>query len=139
MWLIPTKKEINKSFDKIKSHFSELVAQSLDNRILIEENKSNIVSRKEIELMIREAILNIKESTPRTKTRTPRTSLRKKAEKILNKVEIMQEIKSLINKGLSTNEVYNIIVLEKQLIKKTCFFKYIKIVREQTPRTPRTH
>ena len=141
MWLIPTKKELKKHFNKIKKEISELTTQSSNNRVLIESNKEKInelVSKKEVDLMIREAILKVRESSPRTTPQTPRTPMRKKADKILNKVEIMQEMSSMLQKGLSTTEIHNIIVNEKMLVKKTCFFKYLKVVRDQTARTPRT-
>ena len=100
--------------------------------------KDKVVSKKEIDLMIREAVVKIKEETPRSISQSPQTAIRRKANKILNRVEIMQEMASLLQKGLSTTEMYNIIVNEKMLIKKTCFFKYIKIIRAQTPQTPRS-
>ncbi len=136
-WLLTKKhfkkesNKISKSFDKVDKALTELTSQSLNNRIQIDSNKESIVSRHEIDLMIRERMLELREPTSRT-TRTKETNLRKKANKILDKVEIMREMASLLQKGLSTTEIQNIIVNEKSLIKKTCFFKYIKLVREQT-------
>ena len=126
LWF-PTKKEVKKEFIKIKNSFKKR-----DSKILALEKNLNDL-KKEIEL-----IYKLREPTPRTLERTPQTAIRRKANKILNKVEIMQEINSLLKKGLSTTEIYEIIVNQKALIKKTCFFKYIKVVREQSARTLRT-
>ena len=130
MFWLATKKGVKKSFKKLKEEIKEL--------------KQDIISKKEVDLMIREAILKvqsqavspsltIREQTPRSS----RTPLRKKADKLLNKVEIMREIGSLLQNGHSTTEIHNIIVNEKALIKKTCFYKYLSKVREQSARTPR--
>ena len=109
-----------------------------DNRIIeafnkvkkdIEQIDKQIVSKKEIELMIRESLLEVR---PRTSPRTsPRTYIRKRADKLLDQVEVCSEIRSLLQRGLSTVEMYNIIVLEKTLVKKTCFYKYLKVARER--------
>ena len=88
--------------------------------------------------MIREAFdrerLKVRETTPQT----PRTIKRKKADRLLDKAEIMAEIGSMLQKGLSTEEIYDNIVNVKGYCKKTCFYKYLKKVREQIARTPRT-
>ena len=135
-WLLTKKtfkkesNKISKSFDKVDKALTDLTSQSINNRVLIDSNKESIVSRHEIDLMIRERMLELREYTSQT-PRTQETNLRKKANKILDKAEIMREMASLLQKGLSTTEIQNIIVNDKCLIKKTCFFKYIKLVREQ--------
>ena len=129
-WLL-TKKQFRKESKKISQSFlqhnnsiAELTSQSLNNRILIENLEKRLTERMD-------RLCELRELTPRT-PRTKTTNLRKKANKILDKAEICSEIASLLQKGLSTTEIQNIIVNEKSLIKKTCFFKYIKLVREQT-------
>ena len=138
MFWFPTKKEIKKEFKKIANSFKK---RDQD----IEELKKDIVSKKEIDLMIREAVLKIRENsarTPQTSQRTPNSKIRKRANKILNKAEIMHEIGSMLQKGLPTEEIHHNIVDVQGLCKKTCFYKYLKIVRgkirEQAPQTPRT-
>ena len=64
--------------------------------------------------------------------------MRKRADKMLDKVEIMREIGSMEQKGLSTEEMHNNIVNSKQLCKKTCFYKYLKQFRNQHARTTQT-
>ena len=133
MWLIfNLKKEFKKisnSFNKFRKEISELTTLSQSNQESIKE----LISKKEVDLMIREAILRVQSTPFREPIRTtPRTPMRKKADKILNKVEIMREIASLLQKGLSTEDIHNNIVNVKMLCKKTCFYKYLKEVREQS-------
>ena len=107
------------------------VNENLINNLLLRDDP---ISEREVRVLIKERMLNVREPIKII----PRTKIRKKADKILNKAEIMSEIASMLQKGLSTVEMYNIVVLEKSLIKKTCFYKYLKEVREQLARTPRT-
>ncbi|KKK55639.1 hypothetical protein LCGC14_3072530 [marine sediment metagenome] len=141
-WWFATKKELRKFGSKIKADITELVSQGLNNRVLIEELREQVVSKKEIELMIREGILEVREPTPqtsRTTTRTsPQTNKRKKANKLLDKMEIMAEIASMEETGTATSDIFNEIVTMRGLCRKTCFYKYLKIVRGQAARTPRT-
>ena len=110
------------------------------------EMKDEMVSKREVELMIGERMLELHTETtqtPRTSPQTtsqttPQTYKRRKADILFNKVEIMQEIASLEELGQSTTEMYDTIVHVKQLCKKSCFFKYLKMVREQMIQTPRT-
>ena len=87
--------------------------------------------------MIREAVLNIREVNPRS-PREETTKIRKKVNRLLNKAEIMQEIRDMEQQGLSTMEMSDIIIDEKQMCRKSCFFKYLKIVRNKTLQTPQT-
>jgi len=112
----------------------------------IEGIREGVVSKKEIELMIREAILQVREVSPRNPRTKTRTKLRKKADKFLDKAEILNEMRLLLDNQHTTTEIFDIIVREKELIKKTCFFKYLKEinnspheVREQIKTTPRTN
>lgn len=123
MWIIPTKKEVKKEFKKISNSFKEL--------------KKELVSKKEIELMIRETTLKhyeLRELSPRT----TQTKYHRKAKIIADKVHLVNEIKRLLNMNMTTREIYDLIVIDNNLCKKTCFFKYLKIVREQSLRTSRT-
>ena len=122
MWFFE-KKKVRKSFKKIRNQIKHL--------------QKNSVNKKQVEKMIKEA-LQTPRINPRLIEQAPQTAIRRKANKILNRVEIMQEMSSLLKQGLSTGEILQIIVNEKMLIKKTCFFKYMKIIREQSARTPQT-
>ena len=134
MFWIVTKKWIKKELKKIADSFKKRDDD-------IKELKDIVVSKDMIKLMIENEILKINKVREPIR-HTPRTSMRKKADKILNKAEIMHEIGSLLKKGLSTTEIHHIIVNKKAYCKKTCFYKYIKIFREKehelrepTPRT----
>lgn len=127
--------KLKKEFKKIAESFKRKDDILLELKEEIKDIKNQILSKKEIELMIRESLLDFREHIPRT----PRTSpMRKKANKILDKVEVMQEIASHLQNGLSTTEMYKLIVKEKKLCKKTCFYNYLNKVRKNFPRTPRT-
>jgi len=138
VWFFPTKKEVKKEFKKIFDSFKKRDLRIDNQDKNINELKEQIVSKDMIKLMIENEILKVREVSVRTSRTTPRTAIRKKADKLLNKAEICSEIASMLQKGLNTNEVHHQIVEVKMLCKKTCFFKYLKIVREQIARTPRT-
>ncbi len=127
MFWIKTIKQIKKELKKIAEAF-----RFRDEKIFNNQERINRLEGALAILMSKSAVVHEQPA------RTPPTAIRRRANKILNKVEIMQEMASLLHQGLSTTEIHNIIVNEKALIKKTCFFKYIKIVREQSARTPRT-
>ncbi|MBA7617558.1 hypothetical protein ES703_24873 [subsurface metagenome] len=125
---------LNNSFSNVRSEIADLKKGESDQDKKLAEFKDNIVPKAEIKLMIENEILNVQGHTPQT----PRTPMRKKADKLLNKAEIMHEIGSMLLKGLSTTEACNQLVNIKQLCRKSCFFKYLKIVREKGLQTPRT-
>lgn len=144
MWFWPNKKEIKKSFSKIKSSITELTSQSFKQQILIEKNKEDIVSRKEIDLMIREAILKV-QSAPNT---APNSELLTEPikEKHFDKVVLLnanktrpdiikQAIRGLLEKGLRTTDIFNIIVTEKKIVGKTQFYHYLTLIKSEL-RTP---
>ncbi len=134
MWLIfNLRKEFKKLNDENIIIKRDLRAnEELVNNLL---SRDDPISEREVKVLIKEEMLQVREPIKII----PRTKKRIKADKILNKIEIMQEIASMLQKGLSTAEIHNIVVLQKSLIKKTCFYKYLKEVREQLTRTPRTN
>ncbi len=120
MFGILTKKQAEKEFCKIAQSFKDI--------------KEYVVSKSEIDLMIENKILKLREVIPQT----PQTPLRKRANKILDKAEIMQEINSMLQQGLSTSEAQHQIIDIKGMCRKSCFFKYLKIVRNKSLQTMRT-
>ena len=121
------KKAIDFVFKDIQSNKEEIKGNSkeiLDLKLQLSEMKG-IVST-----------LEVREATPRSPNEP--TKYHKKAKQFADKVEIVNEIKALLNKGLSTTEIYDEIVSNKGLCGKTCFYKYLKKVRSLSPRTPRT-
>ncbi len=110
-------KDININKNNISTHSKDII----DMRLLVAELKGMI--------KVREQVANSPQTT---------SNYHKKAKKIADKVQILAEMKKLINKDFSTQEMYNSVVLDKGLCRKTCFYKYLKIIREQELRTSQT-
>ncbi len=124
---------------KLRRSFTKRDKILQENKIDVIQLKEKIVSKLDIRLMIIDEVraeIKRESRTPRT---IARTSQRKRVDKKLDKIEIMQEIGSMLQKGLSTTEIYNVLVIQKAIIKKTCFYKYLKEVRKHIARTPRTN
>lgn len=130
-WLLKRNKFLKRVFSKIKRDMKELTNQSLINKTLIERNKEDIKELRDM-IKVRE---QVRELTPQI---TPRTNIEKKIKKRLDNAKLMKAIHSCIKEGYSTNQIKEDIMTRFK-IKKTCFFKYLKLVREQirelTPRT----
>ncbi len=141
MWWLVTKKQIKAELRKIVNSFRQSKKDIKDLGHELATLKDTQISKREIDLMIREAMLKTPESafhTPQTTSQTPqrtpsRTLIRKKADRLLDKAEIMAEIRSMLEKGHTTTEAYDQIVSIRGLCRKTCFFKYLKEVRNQKP------
>ena len=147
MWLIPTKKEVKKEFDKISKGFKER-----DNKIeklqqKLNEIEQKIILKKEIELMIKEYALSVKSEpnykpnselsrTKPNQTNYERVMIRKA---IKSRPEALkQAIRGHLERGLRTTDIYNLIVLEKKLISKTQFYHYLGLVRTELRTKDRT-
>ena len=143
MFWFTTKKQIKKSFNKIKKHITELTSQSLNNRVLIEDNKEKLkllISKKEIDLMIREAILKVQSAPYSAPKSEPKAELIKESnfERVMVKKAkktrpdmLKTAIRGLTAKGLRTTEMFNIIVLEKKMCGKTQFYHYLSIIKSE--------
>lgn len=113
-------KKLTRSFNKIYQRV-----------VILEKEK---ITKQDIEELINKRINELREQTPRT----PRTKIRRKAERLVNRVELIAEIKEMIKNGFATTEIYNVIVEQKKMCEKTCFYKHLKGVRKLIARTPRT-
>ena len=135
MWFFPTKKEVKKEFEKIFKAFKKRDDD-------IEDIKKDLVSKKEIELMIKEAVIDLKlqfgqysepksehRSEPNKKGHFERVMI-KKANKTRPEV-IKQAIRGLLDRDLKTTDIYNTIVNEKKLCGKTQFYHYLSLVRSE--------
>lgn len=142
MFGLLSKKELKKSFDKIKSHITELTSQYLNNRVKIEKNKDDIISNKEKIARLEGAlsvILNNNQKSQVSKSQPVSYSLKKSQgnieTKVINKIRrskkslIMAEIEKL-SPSLSVIEIYEIIVLEKGLCSKASFYRYIASLKK---------
>jgi|TARA_R100000501_G_C2588097_1_gene89025 hypothetical protein len=127
---------LKESFKAVKQDNEKRDSNTLN---LIDKNKENITNNS-LEIAKLKGIIEtlkvqeVREVSPRT----PRTKKRVKFDKMGDKAEIFEEIKDLLNKDYSTSEIYNQVVEVNQLCKKTCFYKYLKVVRETIIRTTRT-
>ena len=130
--LAKEKKRIRDSFKK-RDKKKKLQTKEIEVlKDMIKELGSKVISKQEVELLIEEKLLKV-HGVREPSTRTSRTPMRKKVEKMLTKAEIIQEIKNLIDKDYSTTEARYRIVSVLKLCKRTCFYKYLKLVREKSP------
>jgi len=142
MWFgIASKKEVKKEFKKISDSFK------VRDKFL-KEIKDNIISKKEIGLMIKEAVLDLKvqfsmKSEPKSEPN------QKKAIKQFERViyqrakkmrpeAIKQTIKGLLQTELKTTDIYKEIVENKRLCGKTQFYHYLSLVRNEVRALVRT-
>jgi len=117
-------KELNKRIARSFNRVYERV-------VALEKEK---ITRQEIEELISKRIAELREQSPRT----PRTKIRQKVEKLVNRVELVAEIRALLKRNLTTTEIFKEIVENRKLCKKTCFYKHLRGVREHVIQTPRT-
>ena len=122
---------------KLKKITENILKSIEDNKEHINTNSKEIMinklSNSELKGMI--SMLKLREHSPNTPQTT--SKYHKKAKKIADKVLIRAEIKKLIDKDLSTNDMYEVVVNEKGLCRKTCFYKHLKHIRDLTAQTPR--
>jgi hypothetical protein len=142
MWFFPTKKEIKNSFQIFKERVEKLSKQTQSNTDKI----NNSLSKKEVELMIKESVLNLKSELlsemnhePNYEPNQRETQFNRVILKKMNKnrpVLIKTAIKGLVENGNNnTTEIMNIIVDERGLCGKTQFYHYLSLVRNEL-RTP---
>ena len=129
-------KKITNSFTKFKKEISQLTILTQNNQ----EKISELVSKKEVDLMIREAILKV-QSAPYSEPKSePLTEPIK--EKHFNKVVMLKAnktrpeliktaIRGLLAKGLRTTDIFNIVVNEKKIVGKTQFYHYLTLIKNE--------
>lgn len=132
MWW-PSKKEIKKEFKKVFDSFKKRDDE-------ISELKAGLVSKKEIDLMIREAILKVQSGQNSGLYSEPKAELKKGKHyerTLLKKViktrpqVIKTAIRGLIEKDMNTTNIFNVVVEEKKLCGKTQFYHYLSLVRNE--------
>jgi len=140
MWFFPTKKEIKKAFDKIKADINSLNFGYHTNAEKIEELKGEVVSKKEIDLIIREAILQIQTGQDSAPSSAPKSEPNKvkhfEQVMVRNAVKhrpevIRTAIRGLIERDMRTTDIFNVVVSEKKLCGKTQFYHYLSLVRNE--------
>lgn len=140
VWWLLSKKRFKKELKKIAGSFAlrdkEIFKQSED----IKELKAEIVSKKEIDLMIREHLLKVQTGQYTGLHSEPKSEPIK--EKHYEKVMIRKAIKTrpevikiairgLIERDMRTTDIFRIIVEEKKLSGKTQFYHYLSLVRNE--------
>jgi len=132
MWIIFN---LRKEFKKIYNSFNEVRKE-----IIGKANKEDVVSKKEIDLMIREAILKVQfiPNPEQNSELNKETHFNKIVMLNANKKRpalIKQSIRGLLEKGLRTTEIFNIVVNEKKIVGKTQFYHYLTLIKSEL-RTP---
>ena len=127
----PTKRELKKIIGNIKDSFKHQ-----DDKI--EVTRKEFVSKKEVELMIREAILNLRsELDSGLKSGPSKPNQTHYAKVMLRKAQktrpeaLKTAIRGYISEGMRTIDIYKLIVEEKRLISKTQFYHYLSLVRNE--------
>lgn len=137
MFGLAKKKDVFKEFEKVKTGFRKRDSQinSLKHKIIYLQKE--IVSRKEIELMIREYLVQ-SEPNPAPKSEPDKRNYErvmvKKAIKSRPKA-LKEAIKGCLERGMRTTDIFRLIVEEKKIISKTQFYHYLALVRQEL-RTP---
>lgn len=133
MWLIPTKKEVKREFDKIKDAFKERDEKIEKLRDKVENNALKIATLEGAYSVLFEKSQSLKSqavpSSLKLKNETFETNLIKRIRNN-KKSLVMAEIVKL---GASTSipEMFNIIVREKGLCSKASFYRYINSIKSQ--------
>ena len=148
MWFFPTRKQIKKELEKIRDSFKKRDELIGSQDKAIKEIKKEIISKKEVELMIKEAVLDLKVqfgSMSEPKSEPKQKKAIKQFERViyqrarnLRPEAIKQAIRGLLAKGLTTTDIYRELVVNKNLCGKTQFYHYLSLVRSESPELVRT-
>lgn len=129
MWLVPTKKDLNRELEKIKEAFQE-------RDIKIEKLKEQVESHS-LKLATIEGAYSLISKDVNTSKILPDSFESKLLKKIRHnkKSFIMSEIMKLLSTH-DTQSIFEVIVLEKKLCSKASFYRHIKSLKEQKLITP---
>ena len=114
------KKRVLKSFKKIANQIKHL--------------QRNSINKKQVEVMIKKVLSGV-QPIPNHELNSEQINnferiMVKKAIKTRPRV-IKQAIRELIERDLTTTNIFNIVVEEKKLVGKTQFYHYLSIVRAE--------
>ena len=125
MWWFVSSKRLVRACKLLGSKIRSNLSLITNNSASIEGNTKELNSLRESLVRIQEN-LKVRETTPQG---SPKVSaiLKKK----LSKLTIIAEINELVKRGLVTTKIYEIIVQDRAICKKTCFYKYLKLVRAE--------
>lgn len=132
---------IKKEFEKIKEAFEK-------RDLKIKEIENKLISEKEVKLMIKEAIIDLKvqfgalsepKFAPKQKQgiKSFEKNMYQRAKK-LRPDAIKQAIRGLLEREITTTDIFNEIVVNKNLCGKTQFYHYLSLVRSERSELART-
>ena len=126
MWLIPTKKEVRKEFDKIKDGFKErdIIIEKLRDK---QEQTALKVATLEGFILNKSQVSISRSLKPSQETIETRLIKRIKNNK---KALVMAELLKL-GGSMSVIEMFNNIVLERGLCSKASFYRYVDSLKSQ--------
>ena len=162
-----SKKEVQKGFekvgvelkenetyhDRIKTDCQEIRAMLKEFGAELKELREKNISKKEIELMIREIVL-LSHSGQNSGQQFEQNSGVKSEQNQPNRTHyskvmsqraiktrpevIKQAIRGCLDKDMRTSEIFNLVVEEKKIISKTQFYHYLELVRNELRSNVRT-
>jgi len=141
MWFIPTKREVQREFEKIRLSFKKRdVAIS---KLQEDFNRhTDIIAKLQTSILLIES----KKSEPnRTELLRTEPNLNPYEKEIVKKVmksrpeAIKNAIRGLIEQDMTTTQMFHKIVEDKHLISKTQFYHYLHLVRTELRTELRTN
>ena len=113
---------ITEAFNKVKKDIKDL--------------SEMIISKKEIELMIREAMLMVQSEPNSEPNQNHFNKMILQEAKKTRPEAIKHIIRMYLHEGKRTKDIFKLIVEEKQLISKTQFYHYLTLVRTELRTEP---
>ncbi len=126
MWWFASKKKVKKSLKKIGNQIKHL--------------QTNSINEKKVDQLIQAAIKEVQfvpNITPNPEPNKDFESIIVQKAKKRRPELIKRAIRELIERDLSTTNIFNIIVEEKRLCGKTQFYHYLSLVRAELRTTIR--
>jgi len=133
MWLIPTKKEVQKEFEKIKESFKERDERIEKLKEKVEGNSLKIATLEGSYLILSGKTQSQSQGSLKQVSQKSQGNFETKLiQRIRNnkKSLIMAEIVKLIDSH-TTQETFDIIVYERKLCSKASFYRYLSSLKSQ--------
>ncbi len=137
-------KDMRKQFEILEGDISKLTDENIKNKEKFKKLNKLIISIDKVDLMIREAFDREKllvQSGPNSGpiTEPNHKPIKKKGfdKVVLLKAQktrpefLKQSIMGLLDKGMKTIDIFNIVVTEKNLCGKTQFYHYLSLVKSK--------
>lgn len=129
MWLVPTKKELNKELEKIKIGFTERDKVINELKQKIENNSLKIATLEgAYSLMSQKSQTAVSTSVNKSRNKIETKLLKRISQN--KKSMVMTEVIKLLNDH-SVQETYQIVVVEKGLCSKASYYRYVNSLKNQ--------